>query len=268
MGVAVLALVTACGTGEASSPRSVAKQLPAEVLAFEPGGSAPRDLAAISETPIRLDAFAGWYGGAESIEKVPDPQPDRPGTTYVAVTEMTGCRAPESVRVSRAGSDLWVDFVGGTDHEECVRAVGPIAYLAVPAEELRGVRTVNCTAPVAAAGPGRLTDFVPLGTAPLGRAAAELGDTDALRARLAAAGVPVAGDVAAALDQPVGASERGFAFVLTGCEETSAVLLASPGRIAADLVRDEAVGCAQANYFLATFTVAVADLPEGAVPRP
>jgi hypothetical protein len=267
LGVALLTLVTACGVGEAGTP-APGDDIPVRVLAFEPGGWAPKRLAAVSDTPIRLDAFAGWYGGAESLDELPDPQPDEPDTTYVAATDATHCRAPEQVRVSRAGADLRVEFIGGTDHETCVRAVGPIAYLALPTREVRGVRTVNGAAPVDAAGPGRLTDFVPLGTVGFGRnAAAELGDTGALRTRLAATGVAIAGDVAAALNRPVPAGERGFAFVLTGCEEKSAVLLVSPDRITADLVRDEAVGCAAPVYFLVTFTAAAADLPEHATPR-
>ena len=267
-GIAVVLLATACGTSEAGTPRSEAGELPAEVLAFEPGGWAPKRLAALSDAPIRLDAFAGWYGGAESLEELPGERLAERDTVYLAATDTTGCRAPESVRVMRAGSDLRVLFEGGIDHQECVRAVGPVAYLALRADDVRGVRTVNGAAPVDAAGPGRLADFVPLGTARLGGAAAELGDTGALRAELAAAGVPVTGDVAAALDRPVPAGGRGFAFVLTGCAEESAVLLVSHDRITADLVRGEPVGCDAAEYFLATFTAAAADLPDGAVLTP
>lgn len=267
--VTVLMLVTACGASRAGTPPAPgAERLAARVLAFDAQGSASKRLAAVSDAPIRLDAFAGWYGGAETIQEPPEERPAEPGTTYVAVTDVTGCRAPESVQVSRAGTDLRVRFAGGTDHEECLRPVGPVAYVAVPARQLRGVRTVNGAAPVDAAGPGRLADFVELGTVRLGRLAAELGDTDALRTQLGAAGVEVTGDVAAALDRQVPAGERGFAFVLTGCTETSAVLLLSNDRITADLVHDEQVACAAPVYFLATFTAAAADLPEGAMLTP
>jgi hypothetical protein len=263
--VGLLLLATACGPGATGTPAPDADPLTAEVLAFEPQGYATKRLAAISTTPIRLDAFAGWFGGAGSLETAAEDHPAKPGTTYVAAAEATGCRAPESVEVSRAGADLRVTFEGGVEREECVQAVGPVALVAIPSEELRGVRTVNGADPVAAGGPGRLADFVPLGTGRIPVGAAELGDTAALRSALAAAGVAMSGAVGTALDRTVSGGERGFAFVLTGCVETSAVLLLAHDTITADLIGDERTACDAPAYFLVTF-VARADLvPEDAV---
>jgi hypothetical protein len=274
LGLAVLVLVAGCGTNVANSPqpttspRPAAKELPAEVLSFQPDGSAPKRLAAISDAPIRLDAFAGWYAGAETLGKLPEEGPAKPDTSYLAATDATGCRTPDAVRVTRSGTDLVVKFTGGTDHPECLRPVGPVAYLALPAAELSGVRTVNGQPPVDAAGPGKLVDFVPLGPVRLGPAAAELGNTAALRTRLSAAHVYLAGDVQTAVDRKPAASERGFVFVLTGCQEKSAVLLVSHQRITADLVRTDRIACAAPEYFLATFTAPTANVPDGAVLTP
>ncbi|HEY7595044.1 MAG TPA: hypothetical protein VH969_17965 [Actinophytocola sp.] len=269
LAVAVLLLATACGQPRAgSTPRPEAERLRAEVIAFEPQGSAPKRFGAISEDPVRLDAFAGWFGGSGSLQQAPEERRAEPGTTYVAATDSTGCRVPESVEVTRAGTDLRVRFLGGTDHPECVRAVGPLVHVAVPAEDVRGVRTVNGQAPVAAAGPGRLADFVELGTVRLSPAAAELGDAEAmgrLRARLAGGGVDLSGATGSALTRTVPAGQRGFAFLLAGCQETSAVLLLSHGKIAADLTGGDEVRCIAPAYFLATFTVPDDLVPKGAV---
>jgi len=264
--VGLLLLATACGQdARPGAPLPNPDPITTEVLAFEPQGSATKPLAAISTTPIRLDAFAGWFAGAGSLETPAEERPAEPGTTYVAAAASTNCRVPESVEVSRAGADLRVAFEGGTDHQECVRAVGPLAVIAIPSKDMRGVRTVNGAAPVAAAGPGRLADFVPLGTDRIRAGAAELGDTEALRSELAAAGVAMSGAVATALDRTVAAGERGFAFVLSGCAEKSAVLLLAHDTISADLTGGAGTMCDAPAYFLVTF-VAQADLvPAAAV---
>jgi hypothetical protein len=273
--VALVLLATACGPSPAGAPgpRPEAGPLAAEVLAFEPQGYAPRAYAAISTTPIRPDAFAGWFAGAGSLENEPAERKAKPGTTYVAVTASTHCRVPESVEVTRAGTDLRVTFEGGADREECYRAVGPLAVLALPdeqlpGEQLRGVRTVNGAAPVGAGGPGRLADFVPLRAGRLPAAAAELGDTAALRSTLAAAGVDVSGAVATALERTVATGERGFAFVLTGCAETSAVLLIGHDTITADLTGGDGAVCDAPAYFLATFVADADHVPPRAELEP
>jgi hypothetical protein len=268
--VAFVLLTTACGASRAGTPESPSEPRPssleAEVLAFEPQGSAPRPYAAISTTPIRPDAFAGWFAGAGSLTDEPAEHPAEAGTTYVAVAASTKCRVPESIEVTRAGTDLRVTFEGGTEHEECYRAVGPLAVLALPSDQLRGVRTVNGAAPVGAGGPGRLADFVPLRTGRIEAAAAALGDTAALRSALSAGGVDVSGAVAAALDRTVAAGERGFAFVLSGCAETSAVLLVDHDTITADLTGGDGKVCAKPAYFLTTFLTNADQVPPQAKP--
>jgi hypothetical protein len=266
IGVAAVLLATACGTSPAGStdttgttgtPAPGASELPAKVLSFQADGSAPGGFAAMSEEPIRLDAFAGWFGGAGWLEKPAEVRAE-PDTTYLAATDSTGCRAPKSVHVSRAGNDLTVAFEGGTDHPECVRAVGPLAYLALPADKTSGVRTVNGKPLVDPAGPARLTNFVPLGPIKTHPAAVELPDTGTLQAQLAGTGADMA--KVDELRGQVPAGMRGFAFLVSGCQATSAVLLLARDEIDVDLT-GEKTACIAPEYFLATFMVAGKDVP-------
>ncbi|MGH3759656.1 hypothetical protein [Actinophytocola sp.] len=165
--------------------------------------------------------------------------------------------------MSLVDTDLRVRFVGGTDHEECVRAVGPVAHVAVPGEWTRSVRTVNGEVPVAPEGPGRLTDFVPIGTSRLDPAAVELGDTAALRTRLAAAGVELTDAVTVALERRPPPGHRGYAFVMSGCADTAAVLLLARERITAALTGGGDVACGAPEHFLVTFRVEAELVPPG-----
>lgn len=257
--VAAVLVLTACGD-TAGTPRPARDVLDVDVVTLDADGSAPGRYAALSESPVDLRAFAGWWGGATDgeIGTEPDPAPARTGTTYLAVTDSTRCRVPTAVEVRRTGDDLVVTFAGGTDREECYRAVGPIALLGLATSDVRGVRTVNGEVPREPGGPGRLTHLVELGTGEFaGLAPAELGATDELARRL--------GDDAAVLAEPVPAGERGFAFVLTGCAETGAVLLVGHEKITADLTGGEDTDCDAPGYFLATFAIPASAVPPGAV---
>jgi len=270
IGVAVVLLATACGTsrtgttgpGDTTTPAPGASELTAQVLSFDAAGTAPGKYAALSDEPIRLDAFAGWYGGAGSFDEEPEDDTAKPGSVYLAATDSTGCRTPESVRVTREGDDLRVAFEGGQDHPECVRAVGPVAYLALPADETDGVTTVNGKPLLDAAGPGKLTNFVPLGTIKAHPAAAELPDRGTLRAQLAGAGVDMT-KVDAVLKGQVPAGQRRFAFLVSGCQATGAVLLLAHQEIDVALT-GEKTACIAPEYFFATFTAAGEDVPEQA----
>lgn len=256
--VAAAAVVLAgCGAETAGSagPPPDGGRLRADVLAMNPGGWASRSIAAISDSPIHMGAFTSWFGSYDAHDLLADSEDvvDEPGTVYLAVTGQTGCRTPETVEVWRSGADLDVRFVGGTDHEECVRAVGPVAYLAVPAPEVDGVRTVGGAKPVEPGGPGELTEFVELGTAPVDVAEVDLADagaTAALKRRLVAAGL----NPGTALDEPVPAGRRGFAFVKAGCAETSAVLVLDQ-HVTAQLTGGENTACDAPVFFLVTFLV-------------
>ena len=82
-----------------------------------------------------------------------------------------------------------------------------------------------------------------------------MGDTNLDRARAALDVVPAAG-------------QRGFAFVLTGCTEDTAVLTVEGGTLTADATGGDGSDCAGANYFLATFTVDRNRVPPSPVLKP
>src|SRR5689334_4382776 len=86
-------VLTACGSANGPASPPSGETVPAEVVFFDPGGSAPGQLGAVSDHPIDVGAFAGWYGGAGAPPS--DEIAAKPGTTYVMVTGSTGCRAPE-----------------------------------------------------------------------------------------------------------------------------------------------------------------------------
>jgi len=261
--VLVVLMVAACGTSAGSpAPRPDAGRLDADVLEFDPDGSAPGRFAALSESPVDFRAFAGWYGGATDDEL--EPMATKADTTYVAVTDSTKCRAPTSVGARLVGDDLVVTFAGGVDRPECARGVGPTALLALRSADVRGVRTVNGAAPLDPAGPGTLVDLVELGAGSFDEIApAALGQTEAMAARLTGAA-----DAVAALSKPLPDGHLGFAFVRSGCGETGAVLLVSHKEIDADLTGGENKRCFAPEYFLATFTIASENVPEAAALAP
>lgn len=262
--VAVAVVCTLAGCTERTAPDG--DPIATTTLAMGSAGGWERDtIAALSTSPIHLGAFSSWYGGDEEFDEVTGEAPD--GSAYLVVTGRTGCRVPDGLAVSRKGSDLAVLFVGGTDHETCVQEVRPGAYVAVPADAVDGVRTVNGEALVSPAGPGELIDNVPLGAGafdpvlPAERGTPELED---LRAGVLAARPEHAEAVTAALATQVPAGKRGFVFVVTGCVVDDVVLMVGPDGITAEPVEPEVpVNCDAPEYFLATFTIDADDVPKG-----
>lgn len=265
-------VLSACARAVPGAPdRDRGGEIRSTLLALDADGSAVGGHAAMSDEPVHLGAFAGWYGQGDSDNNSDDGDGDGEapaGSTYVVVTGSTGCRVPAGVEVSRAGADLVVRFAGGVDRPECVRPIGPLAYLAVPGDAVAGVRTVNGERPLDAAGPGLLVDFVSLGGRALAPVTpAELGTAAAvaLRDRLVAASPEHAAEVTTALSRPVADGRRAFAFVPQGCVATGAVLLVGQDRITADLIEPEVpVACDAPASFVATFVVDAGRVPESA----
>jgi hypothetical protein len=250
---ALLVSVTACSL-PAATPAPAAPLLATRVVEFDPDDAAGAPVAALSDQPIRLEYFAGWYHGAEHPSGPPIP----PGAdrAYLAVAAGTGCRLPTGVEVRRVGDDLRTTFVGGTDYPECVRPYGPAAVLELAAADVAGVRTVDGRSPVSPTGPGTLTGFQ------------EIGAAHALAAEVGAAAPAEAGAaVRAALDRPVPAGKRAFVFVLLGCANTGAVLLPGWPEITAELTRDGPRPlCTDPISYLATFEVPADGVAPDAVP--
>jgi hypothetical protein len=255
-----LAAFTLLGCGTTTGPPVVAPAgdpVPADVLRLEAQEYGRHGVAALSTEAVSLRAFAGWFGRSDQFTSSDDPAVPQPGRTLLAVGGDTGCRLSSGVEVRRVGDDLRVGFTGGTASQTCTRPFGPIALLSVPTDAVAGIRTVNGKAPVAASGPGALTGFVRLESGP--SAAVEMGHGDT------ALGAQLEGNAEArtALDRPVSPGTRAFAFVLTGCRETGAVLLVDDDRLSAEPSGGEAVTCYLPEYYLATF-----ELPAQLVPEP
>jgi hypothetical protein len=258
MVVLVAAAATACGGGPASEPARGGEVVRADLVAFDPGGYARETLGTISDTPVDLGTFEGWFsaGSASGAEVA-----TRRGASYVVVTGVTGCVTPTRAELVRTGDDLTARFSGGKQETAaqsgCAREIGPVAQFAVSPDLLRGVRTIGGRAPVDPAGPGKLDQLVELGTAPLpdNVPPAELGTGADLLSTLASAGSTNLDRARLALDARPGADQRGFAFVLTGCQPDGATLIVHHRSLTAKLTGDENKRCFAAAYFLATFTI-------------
>jgi hypothetical protein len=119
----------------------------------------------------------------------------------------------------------------------------------------------GCTWP--GTGEGTLVAFVPLGTGFAGDPGFdELGDGVDPGFAAPLADHP---DAAAALRRPVPADTRSFAFVLVGCQDTTAVLHLEPDRISAEPTGPTEVACGVGEYFFALFDVPADRVPPGAV---
>jgi hypothetical protein len=182
------------------------------------------------------------------------------------VTGATGCRAPEHAELVRDGDDLTARFVGGEDHPECVRQVGPSAQFAVSAAAVRGVRTIGGKQPLDPHGPGTLERFIQLGPARVGSAAkpAELGTPAAseLSEALRTAGSTNLDQAAQVLAAGPPAGRRGFAFVATGCAQNGAVLIVQHDTLSVKLTGGTGTVCVAPAHFLTVFSVDHDRIPE------
>ncbi|HEY3003752.1 MAG TPA: hypothetical protein VGJ44_15500 [Kribbellaceae bacterium] len=217
-----------------------------------------------------LDAeTVSFTGDAHAPQRTPTLSAEQQGKVYVVVSATTGCRLAESAVLSRVGDDLQASFEGGQDRPECLRPYTAEARFSVPAEQVRGVRTVQGQTPQPAATPALQTGFLRLGTL-RGKPAvetAELGSgATAMYDALRRAGARDLAQVKALLDRKPAAGHRGFAYVLSGCAETGAVLTVSPRALTAKLTGGSGAQCVAAAYFLATFDVPAAGVAAGARP--
>jgi hypothetical protein len=242
--------------------------IPAEVVFFASQAYASGSMGAMSDRPIDVGAFQGWFvAGSMSTKDIEA----RPGVTYVVVTGVTGCRSSRRAELVRDGDDLYARFLGGEEEFEDwdavgrAQQVGPMAQFAVSPDAVRGVRTIGRKQPIDPNGPGKLEEFIDLGPAPVGDGAkaAELGTAGAgeLSQLLQRSGSANRDRAGAALGRTPPAGRRGFAFVLTGCAESAAVLIVNYSEIKARLTGDTGTRCVAAVNFLATFSIEAQRVP-------
>jgi len=259
--MAVLAafVLAGCGAGGTPVPRPGSGPLPVEVLAFGPGGHDKAGVVEIGDEPILWPELAGAW------DREDDPPADAPDMTYLAAAQTTGCRPPESVRVTRTGPNLTVEFTGGREYETCVAAFSTSALLALRSADLEGVRSVNGEAPAAPTGAGVPTAFVPLGASLGLEESGQVLGLDPLYGQLEAAGATSLPEAKAALEADVPDGFLGLAFVAAGCLNTGAVLVLDDP-VTVELTGNAGASCESPEYFLATFEVPAEYVPEGAVP--
>lgn len=261
--VAVAAALSLLGCGVPELfPAADGDPVPAEVLEFDPQAWGHPQIAALTTEPMRMRVFAGWYGRAEPDDTSGvDRVVPKPGRTLLAVASGSGCRLSTGVAVHRHGDDLKVRFTGGgTGPPNCTRPYGPVALVSVPTAAIEGVRTVNGTPPVAVTGPGVATGFVQLQGGP--PTAVEIGGSQAAALTARMERNP---DAQAALGRPVRPGTRAFAFVVTGCRDTGAVLLVTNDGMTAEPIDGEGPACYLPEYYLATFEVPADRVPEPAL---
>ena len=262
--VAAVLLTTACESTTTGTPDQGA--ITTTVLALEGRGGGNKTIATISDSPVHVDAFAGWKAAADTDadDELPGAQPD---TSYVVVTGSTGCRSPEGVAVHRDGADLTVDWVGGTEAPECAAGFYPVAHFAVESSAVAGVRRVNGVEPVAADGPATQSAFVPLG--PIDThdiLPVSFADTEAMYQQLAARDAEYLDLVRTVLDRTFPRGTQAYAFVLSGCTEERSVLLISEEKMTAKLVGgDKDTACDAPMAFFVSFELPDRFRPENAV---
>lgn len=268
------AVLTSCGDGNPPEPDG--NRLDAGLVGFDPDADTVPGTAATGDAPIDLAVVEGWRATDPDNTYYPGPPdssgdeqqiPDRPGRSYVLVTDSTGCRERGGAELWREGDDLSVRFTGGGEElEECARPYTAVAQFEVDQAALDGVRTVDGEQPVAGTGPGTRIAFLRIGTlGPDARriAPAELRGTtgqtmyDALRR----AGARDLAKARAALLREPAAGHRSFGFVRTGCAETGARLLLSRTYLTAQLTGGGNTACDAAEHFLVVY-----DLPAQLVP--
>jgi hypothetical protein len=278
--IALLAavLVTGCA-GRADDPEPVGgTEIEAEVVSFSGDAYTPPGFVSVSDHPVDLRGLAGWFavkrpGGFWRDDGEPrwpgddKPVPDVDGKSYVVAGGGTGCRLSSGAELYREGDDLRVRFTGGQDRPECFRPYAAVVQFAVPEAAVAGARTVLGDVILPGTGPGRPVAFVPLGTL---RGFPEIAPAElakpAMYDAMRQAGAMNLDQVKAAVQREPRSGSRSFAFVLTGCAETGAVLLVSPKLLTADLTGGEGTVCDAAAYFLATFEIDSEHVPAQAVP--
>jgi hypothetical protein len=274
---ALLTLPAGCAGADTDADTAPGVDLTSTVVSFSGDSFAPPKFATIADAPVDTGVFAGWFAatggglpGSEPRDPAKVPQvPDKPGKVYVVASATTGCRIAETALLYRAGDDLVVRFEGGEDRPECFRPYTATVQFEVPAELVSGVKTVQGEKPLPATGPAHATGFVRLGT---------LRATPAIRvAELGATAGPLydelrrvgAGNLAAAqkvLTHKPAPGTRGFAFVLHGCDQTSAVLLLAPKYVSAELTGGHGAACYAATTYLVAFDVPARFVPATARP--
>jgi hypothetical protein len=276
---AVLA-ATACGSNEADQPQSPSDDTGSDQMSGEPVDAellllADSATAAIApptllDGPTSVQAYPGWFSAdadlygqvRDALAGLPDyPQADRP---LLAFTSGPTCDSVDRAELMVDGSRVYAEFKG-QPHEECLAPHSQVAIFevdraALPKDfTLVGVDTSDAGA---TDGPGELLAFDELENTvrfqpPPAQEVTEPGDLADFVATIPSAPA----GLAHATDR-IGADQRAFAFVITGCAARSAELVVTPSRVSAAPVGGENVRCFAPMYYAAVFAADADTLPD------
>lgn len=280
---AVLA-ATACGTNGADQPQSSSgdASAPGQQMSGDPvdadlillADSATAAVAppTVLDGPTSVQAYPGWFSSdADLYGQVSDalaglsdyPHPDRP---LLAFTSGPNCDTVDHAELMVDGTKVYTEF-DGQSHKECLaphsqvaifevnRAALPknFALVGVDSSDTAGVRSTD--------GPGELLAFDELKAVHFRQTFAQEVTEPADLAEFVATIPSAPADLAHATDD-LGADQRAFGFVITGCAATSAELVVTPSRVSAAPVGGETVRCFAPMYYAAVFAADADTLPE------
>ena len=285
---AVLA-ATACGTNEADQPQSssddsssshdsshhsdqqiAGEPVDAELLLLADSAAAAVAPPTLLEGPTSVQAYPGWFSADPDLySEVSDafgglsdyPQASRP---LLAFTSEPSCDSPDQAKLMADGTKVYAAFEGQS-HDECLAPHTQIAIFEVNRAKLPKDFTlvgVDTSDAGSTDGPGELLAFDELKGTPRFEPppAQEVTEPDALADFVEA--IPSApADLEHATDD-LGADQRAFGFVITGCAATSAELVVTPSQVSAAPVGGENVRCIAPMHYAAVFAADTDTLPE------
>jgi hypothetical protein len=220
--------------------------------------------------PTAVQAYPGWFSAEPALYgKVQNALAGQGGyptgsQPLLAFTNGPSCAKVHDAKLMVDGTKVYAAFGGGKTGE-CLAAQTQVAIFQVNRTALPKDFTLVGTASAgadASAGPGeplvfQRLDTVPNYQPPPPREVTDNQDLDQFAASLPSGQAEVR-DAAAAL----GADQRAFGFVLTGCAATGAELIVTPSKVSAGTVGGENVRCIAPVYYVAVFAVDADQLPE------
>lgn len=259
VGWLLLSVLVAGGCGVVDTPSSGpvrGERVDAElVVMVDKVHAAPA--GAVLDEPAEVLAFPGRFRSDVSsplASALRDREPDD-ATAFVGLASSAGCGSYGSAELRREGKDLFLRPLDPQDApEECAAPYSVVAVFAVPRSLIPDGVTLAGTAPQSA-GPGTLRLFEPVSVGrqrPQVQAADLTADAGSFLAALPAETAARVRDV---LGGGSSSRVRLLGFVLAGCAEKAAVLVADheTSSVYAVLVDGGGTVCDSAQYFVAVF---------------
>lgn len=227
----------------------------AELIAFSISTRGLRSVSAILRTPQDAELFGGWFATRKStVEKDLAQLSGRPrnGEVLIAFAYSSGCTTAKGAQLERRGADYSMRLTDTKTYQECYAPFDVLAVFAVPATEVPESTRLLGDIPDPA-GPAELVAFVPIGS---GRrpatVAAEISQPDQ-REQFLSQMPDHAGKITDAIEDS--GQPRLFGFILSGCQNTGAVLHITTEQLRPELTGGQGVNCATAEYFVAVFSI-------------